>query len=95
MAHYISLDPKHANSSATPEDSEMQVIHAYRILVTWLVATLIQQGHVHITKKSLEAAIAHMDRCSEQPTFRTEQFDDGCQAVELVRCEPSAPSQER
>lgn len=87
MANYISLNPKHTKFAGETRD-DMQAIHAYRMLTTWLVAALIQQGHVHITRKSMEAAISHLEGCDEMPTFRTEKFDDGCESIELVRYEP-------
>jgi hypothetical protein len=89
MANYISLDPKHTTFAGV-DDPEMQTLHAYRMLTTWLVAALIQEGHIHITRQSLDAAIAHLDSCAEQPTFRTQQFADGCEDIELVRYEPPA-----
>lgn len=87
MANYISLDPKHTKFSGV-KDSDEQTIHTYRMLTTWLVAALIQERQIHVTRKSIDAAIAHLECCGEMPTFRTEKFADGCEGIELVRYEP-------
>ena len=91
MIKYISLNPKHPafNETGGPEPE----IQAYRALTTWLVAALIQEGHLHITQASLNAAIAYLEASAERPTFSFEQFSDGCKGIWLAgySSHPSSP----
>ena len=84
MATYLSLNPKLIE---LPEarNADEKIIHVYRMLTLYLSAAAIEHGPLSFSADSLTAAMAHLQACDEWPTFRVEQFSDGCHSLELVR----------
>jgi hypothetical protein len=87
MAEYISLNSKLTMFPGVTDPDE-QLIHAYRMVTTWLTAALIGSGQLHLSHENLSAAAAHLEACKELTTFRRERFADGCEAIELVWTSP-------
>lgn len=92
MPNYISINPKLTRFDGVTDPDE-QILHAYRSVTLWLTAALIEHGPLHLSRQSLDAAVAHLESCDEMPTFRVDQFAEGCESIELVRFQsPDATS---
>ena len=93
MAQIISLNPK-ITKFPESETADHQMFNVYRMMTIWFVAAMQQQdGKIHFSKENYEAAGKILSDCGEMPTFRVEQYDDGCFSVALVHGKDGLASQ--
>lgn len=93
MAQIISLNPKITKFPESPT-ADHQMLNVYRMMTAWFLAAMQEQnGMIHFSKESFEAAGKILADCGEMPTFRLERYEDGCFSVELVHEKKGQASQ--